>query len=510
MEPREMVPGLGTAITSERGAAAAVDLPPAPVPFDDVRGFVEVVEAAGELRRLDGADWDLEIGALTELVNEQRGPALLFDHIKGYPAGYRVLSNVWGSLRRTALTLGFPQDADGVALVNGWRQRLKRMTPLPPRMVARGPVLENRVQGADVDLERFPAPRWHELDGGRYIATGCAVITRDPDTGWINAGTYRGMIHDRNLVGVKVNKGKHGRIHLDKALARGEPCPVAIVLGFDPSMWAATASQVVPDGVSEYEFSGWLRGRPIDVLPGPLTGLPIPATAEIVLEGELLPGQSFPDLTEGPFGEWMGYYADTTTGVVPVMRVDEVSFRNDPILLGAPPLKPPGTEQFAIHLTASAVWDEVERAGIPDVRGVWILASGWGPLVLVVAIRQRYAGHARQAGLVATGCRSGAYGGRLTIVVDDDVDITNAEEVLWAVATRCRVERDIDIVRGVWQTPADPTLTDEERNAEENTAARAIIDACRPYRQLHDFAKVCSFPPAYRRQILDKWGDALR
>src|SRR5438105_5019696 len=124
MEPREMVPGLGTAITSERGAAPATDLPAAPVPFDDVR-------------RLEGADWDLEIGALTELVNEQRGPALLFDHIKGYPAGYRVLSNVWGSLRRTALTLGFPQDADGVALVNGWRQRLKRMTPLPPRVVER-------------------------------------------------------------------------------------------------------------------------------------------------------------------------------------------------------------------------------------------------------------------------------------------------------------------------------------------------------------------------------------
>jgi hypothetical protein len=100
MEPREMVPGLGTTKTSERGTATAADLPAAPVPFDDVRGFLEVVEAAGELRRLDGADWDLEIGALTELVNEQRGPALLFDHIKGYPAGYRVLSaSGWATTR---------------------------------------------------------------------------------------------------------------------------------------------------------------------------------------------------------------------------------------------------------------------------------------------------------------------------------------------------------------------------------------------------------------------------
>ncbi len=509
MDPREATPDRPTTLTAAPAPAVVVE-PPAPVPFDDVRGFLEVVEAAGELRRLDGADWDLEIGALTEWANEQRGPALLFDHIPGYPAGYRVLSNVWGSLRRTALTLGLPQDYSGVELVNGWRQRLRTMTPLPPRLVEGGPVLENQVRGDDVDLARFPAPRWHEEDGGRYLATGCAVITRDPDTGWINAGTYRGMIHGRNLIGVKVNKGKHGRIHLDKALARGEPCPVAIALGFDPSMWAATASQVVPNGVSEYEFTGWLRGRPVDVVQGPVSGLPIPATAEIVLEGELLPGQAFPELCEGPFGEWMGYYADTTTGVVPVMRVDGVCFRDDPILLGAPPLKPPGTEQFAIHLTASAVWDEVERAGIPDVRGVWILSSGWGPLVLVVAIRQRYAGHARQAGLVATGCRSGAYGGRLTIVVDDDVDITNAEEVLWAVATRCRVERDIDVVRGVWQTPADPMLTDDERNAEENVAARAIIDACRPYRQLRDFPKVCSFSPEYRRQMLAKWGDALR
>jgi 4-hydroxy-3-polyprenylbenzoate decarboxylase len=332
------------------------------------------------------------------------------------------------------------------------------------------------------------------------------VITRDPDEGWVNVGTYRGMVHGPNLVGVKVNKGKHGRIHLEKSLARGEPCPVAIALGFDPSYWAATASQVVPHGMSEYAFSGWLRGGPIDVVTGPLSGLPLPATAEIVLEGELLPGQQFPDLTEGPFGEWMGYYADTTTGMVPVMRVDAIHHRDDPILLGAPPLKPPGTEQFAIPLTAAAVWDEVERAGVPDVRGVWILSSGWGPLVLVVAIHQRYAGHAKQAGLVATGCRSGAYGGRLTIVVDDDVDITNAEEVLWAVATRCRVERDIDIVRGLWQTPADPMLTDDERDHEENIASRAIIDACRPYRQLHTFPQVCSFSPEYRRQVAEKWG----
>src|SRR5690606_19677464 len=115
----------------------------------------------------------------------------------------------------------------------------------------------NQVRGAEVDLLRFPAVRWHELDGGRYLGTGCAVITRDPEEGWVNLGTYRGMVHGPNLIGVKVNKGKHGRLHLEKTLARGEPCPVAIALGYDPSLWAGTSSQFVPHGMSEYEFAGW-------------------------------------------------------------------------------------------------------------------------------------------------------------------------------------------------------------------------------------------------------------
>jgi UbiD family decarboxylase len=486
---------------------AGAELEPAEYAYDDLRGFIAEVERIGELKRIDGAHWDLEIGGLTELYAERRGPALLFDDIPGYPRGYRVLSNAFSSYNRTALAFHLPLGRGGLELLNLWRQRLRRAGALPPREVSDGPLFERSFEGAAVDLYCLPTPRWHDLDGGRYLGTADAVITRDPEDGWVNVGTYRGMIHDRNHLGVKVNKGKHGRIHLDKWHAQGEACPMAIAFGFAPSLWVGVSNIFVPWGVSEYEFAGWLRGRPVEVVRGPLTGLPLPATAEVVVEGRILPPDQVPyAYQEGPFGEWLGYYADTTTNVVPVMEVQALFHRKDPILLGAPPLKPPAPWHFALAMGAAGVWDELERAGVPDVKGVWMHASNWGPLFLVVAIKQRYAGHARQAGLVATGCRTGAYGGRFTVVVDDDVDITNLEEVVWAMATRCRVEQDIDIVRGVWQTPGDPLLTEDERVHEENTAARAIIDACRPYRHIKEFPPVNAISPALRKQLVEKWG----
>jgi UbiD family decarboxylase len=161
---------------------------------NDLRFFIEALADLGELRTVDGADWNLEIGALTEIGADQNSPALLFERIKGYPAGYRVLSNILTSQKLTALILGLSPELSEVELLNTWRSHLSSLKPLPPQTVTDGPILENVMEGEAVDLESFPVPLWHEKDGGRYIGTGCAVITKDPDGVEVNLGTYRCML----------------------------------------------------------------------------------------------------------------------------------------------------------------------------------------------------------------------------------------------------------------------------------------------------------------------------
>ena len=153
-----------------------------------------LLDAAGELgdvRTIEGADWDLEIGCITELSAEKHGPILLFDSIKGYDAGYRVAANVLASPQRFALAMGLPIDLPALEILRAWKDKSARAQMIKPRVVPAGPILENVLEGDAADLLKFPAPRWHERDGGRYIGTADIVINQDPDTGWVNAATYR-------------------------------------------------------------------------------------------------------------------------------------------------------------------------------------------------------------------------------------------------------------------------------------------------------------------------------
>src|SRR5262249_54487016 len=193
--------------------------------------------------------------------------------------------------KRKNMTLGFPTELGKLELSEGFRTHY--MVPMPrlaPKYVKDGPIFENVMKGDEVDVTRFPVPKWHSGDGGRYIGTGSFNLTgtlnvpRDPDEGWINCGPYRVMIHDAKTAGFYISPGKHGRQMRDKYQARGERMPVAVVCGGDP-MTFLMASSEVPYGVSEYEIVGGMRGKPVEVIEGPVTGLPIPANAEIVLEG---------------------------------------------------------------------------------------------------------------------------------------------------------------------------------------------------------------------------------
>ncbi len=473
-------------------------------PHRDLREFLARADAIGELVRVDGVDWDLEMGAFAEVVAHKKteAPAVLFDKIPGYPSGFRTFSGGFNSSKRLALTLGLPLPKHPLDLVRSYRDRMKTHQPIPPRVVAHGPVFENIDRDDDVDLFKFPVPRLHEDDGGRYIGTNDIVIMRDPEDGSINASTYRVVVHGKNTAGLWISPGKDGRAIREKYFALGKPCPVVISCGHDPLLFLIGCHQV-KRGLSELDYAGGHRGEPIDVVMSELHGLPIPATAELVLEGEMVPGDT---QLEGPFGEFTGYYASDVSEK-PVVRVKRVYYRNDPIMTIATPMRPPSDYMFGkCVVDAGMIWDEVEAAGLPGVKGVWCHEAGASKMLNVISIKQGHAGHAKQAAMLAASCASGVYLGRFVIVVDEDVDPSDLFDVMWAVSTRCNPVDDIDFVRNMWSTPLDPMIP---AGAKSFVNSRAIIDACRPFDRLADFPKVARATPELIGRVEEKFADVL-
>lgn len=473
--------------------------------FKDLRDYIRAVEEIGELKIIKGASWDLEIGALGEIYAESKeSPMLLFDKIPGYPAGYRVAHNLFASPRRTALGLELPLEAKGIELVKALRHKVKNLGPLiPPVEAKEAPVKENILTGDEVDLFKFPVPKWHELDGGRYIGTGSAVITRDPDEGWVNFGAYRVELQEKNVATIQIAAGQDGDIIQKKYWARGMNCPAAVSCGQEPVIFTASGWQRTPWGVSEYDFAGALKGAPIEVTPGPFTGLPIPATAEIVLEGEIVPPE-VDSRVEGPFGEWPGYYASSAK-MIPAFRVKTILHRDNPVIQGNPPSRLPAVWTLGRHIQkAATLWDHLDRQ-LPGVRGVWIVEEAGVHSIPVISLKQMYPGHAKQAALVAAGSNATGFESRFFIVVDDDIDPSNLSEVWWALGTRTEPDQTIDILRDMWGTALNPMLSEEQKKRGELKRSVAIIIACKPFHRLNEFPKASRCSPELLAKIREKW-----
>jgi len=469
--------------------------------YRDLRDYIALVDGIGALRRIDGANPRFEIGGITEVaagLPEQ--PALLFDGIKGYPRGFRVFSNATTSPQRAALALGLDPALRPLEALRAWKERRTGLAMVPPVAVGDAPFMANTQTGKDVDLARFPTPTWHRKDGGPYIGSGSLVITRDPGSGWVNASVYRVQVHGPDRVTVQFDHaGRHGAIIAKRYWDQGRPCPIAVVNGQDPALFIA-GFEYLPEGASEYEFAGAIKGEPVEVIRGECTGLPIPAHAEIVLEGRLMPPGEV-TLPEGPFGEFTGYYA-AGTRPAPVMEVEAVYHRADPILFGSPPLKPPRFH-FGLPFRAAGIWGNLEAAGVTDIVGAWQHVS---QLMTVIALRQRYAGHAKRAALIAA---AGSYMGRIVVVVDDDVDPSSLADVMWAVTTRCEPSESVDIVRDAWRSPLDPRIPPEARARGATSHSKLLIDACRPFAWKDEYPPTAALTPDEVAVIADKWKHAL-
>lgn len=472
------------------------------VSFDDLRGYIDRVKEIGECKVIEEADWDLEIGVISELyLSVPDPPLLLFDKIRNHEPGYRIISNLLITPKRAALALGLPLEAKGIGLVQAWREKSKEMKLIPPAEVKTGPIYENIETGNDINLLKFPTPKWHELDGGRYIGTGCMVIQKHPDEGWVNIGTYRVQVHDRDTATIFMVPGRHGDLIRKLYWERGLGCPAAVCLGQEPLLWSIS-SVAVPWHVSEYDYAGGLKGQPVEVVKGKVTGLPIPATAEIVLEGEILP----PDIEsrmEGPFGEWTGYYASGTRAE-PAFKVKAVLHRNNPIIMGVPPMGGPDSLDRNVRRAAIA-WDYLDN-NVPNIKGVWVFLAGVPWMIAVISIKQSYGGHAKQTLLSAAGCEVLANASKYIIVVDDDIDPTSTFEVLWALATRSDPAKSIDIIRDCWAEPLDPIITPDQRQRRDFTHSVALISACKPFDWINEFpASIKSSRPLLER-VNKKWG----
>lgn len=467
--------------------------------YEDLRDWIRQIDAMGLMKHVNGANVEDDIGQATDVLHHTEGsPAALFDNIPGYDPGYRVVVNCFNTHLRIAFTLGVPHDIPLAEMQKLWRQRLRELQPLAPVEVNDGPVMENVMTGDAVNILKFPAPKWHPNDGGYYLGTGSFDVTRDPDEGWVNCGTYRVMVQNEKQVGYYISPGKHGRIQRQKYFDRGEPCPVAMVIGSHPLMFLASCTEI-PYALSEYDWVGGISGEPVKVIRGAVTGLPFPADAEIVLEGFAHPTNRLP---EGPFGEWTGYYASGGRDE-PVLDIKAVYHRNNPIVLGAPPNKPPDEQaRYRAFLRSALLHDDIEKAGVPDVQGVWAHEVGGSRLFLAISIKQRYAGHARQAGHIAAQCHAGAYLGRFVVVVDEDIDPTNLEDVMWAMCTRSDPERSLDIIKRAWSGPLDPAIHPDQKGFN----SRLIIDACRPFEWRDKFPPVSNLTPEQQKVARERWG----
>jgi UbiD family decarboxylase len=426
----------------------------------DLREFISELDAIGEIQSIDASvDWNLELGAIIRRSYDLRAPAPLFTNIAGYEdSGFRVLGapGALGGrahpLARIALALGLPPTATGseiMELIVDARER----PGIPPKMVPRdsAPCKQNIARGHDVDLLRFPTPWVHGNDGGRYIQTYGMNIARTPDGSWTNWSVNRMMIAGKDRLACLIPPAQHLGVILGKWKALGRPMPIVTTLGVEPGL-PLVGGAPLPEGADESHFLGALLGEAIEVTQAETVDLPVPATAEIVIEGHILPEET---VMEGPMNEFPGYNA-TEKGPKPLFLVSAITHRDGailPVVAAGPPVEEDHTITGTMH--AGELLYQLRQAGLP-VASAWFnfeSALHW----LIVSIRadwhDTFGGHsgelARRVGEVAFAGKAG-FGVAKILVVEDDVDITDVNQVVWAFATRAHPEH------GEVRFPAEP------------------------------------------------------
>ncbi len=445
--------------------------------YRDLRAFITRLEAEGQLRRVKRqVDWNLELAHVAKINEQQGGPALLFENVKDY-AGMPVFTSAFTARERVALALDLPTDTRFLEIARSWVQRIANKR-IPPEEVRSGAVKEVVLTEADADLTALPAPWFYPRDGGRYIGTACYLATRNLETGRLNLGTYRVMIKDARTAGIQIIKAKDAEIDLRGYAARKQPMPVALVIGGDPVLFLCS-STLFPLTESEYDVAGALRDEPVPVVRAQTSDLLVPADAEIVIEGEIVPGELLP---EGPFGEYPGYYTGAGAVDREYIRVTCITRRAQPILWSTTVGKPITDTHMLMGINRTAsLWNDLQNMKIPGILGVYGPPAAAGRMLVIIQLKQMYHGHSTQVGLAAFATNTGNYGLKTVILVDEDIDPENMDQVMYALAFRYQPDRGTQILERGRSTPLDPSLPIEQRYM----TSRVIIDTCIPYEWEH-------------------------
>lgn len=415
--------------------------------FEDTRDFIEALRSTGDLVEVDNeVSWDLELGAIARLACEKDGPAVWFKRIADYPKDVSVFVNPVATWRRIALAFGLTPTSSVKEIYQEYEKREGKL--IPPVEVKDGPCKEVVVEGGQIDLFQFPSPMLHEGDGGRYLGTWDLVVSREPTTDWVNWGTYRFMVYDSlHLTGFPRPTSHLGKVFQEHYIPKGRPMPIALVIGADPlSHLAAAATYRI--GGDEASLAGGLRGKPVELVRCQTSDLFVPARAEIVVEGEVLPDRVG---LEGPYGEYPGYRTgEMGNGIL--TRVTAVTHRRNPILtVDATGYKDNSSTSTSLS-GALAIKRRLERHGVPVVD-VYIPPEG---AVHTAIISVRYGGGemGRKTLEVLTSRRALL---SKIFMVDTDIDLYDMGKVFHAFSTKCHPAHGIHTIhyegRGNTLTP---------------------------------------------------------
>jgi 4-hydroxy-3-polyprenylbenzoate decarboxylase len=431
--------------------------------YKDLRDFIAQLEHQGELKRITTEiDPHLEMTEICDRVLKAGGPAILFEKPKGHTIP--VLGNLFGTPRRVAMGMGQesvealrevgkllaylkePEPPKG--LMDAWEKFpvLKQVLNMAPKELSKAPCQEIVWEGKDVDLGRLPIQTCWPGDVGALITWGLTV-TKGPHKTRQNLGIYRQQVIGPNKLIMRWLAHRGGALDFrDFCLANpGQPYPIAVALGADPATILGAVTPV-PDTLSEYQFAGLLRGAKTEIVKCLSHGLQVPASAEIVLEGYIQPGET---ALEGPYGDHTGYYNEQET--FPVFTVERITMRRDPIYHSTYTGKPPD-EPAILGVALNEVFVPLLQKQFTEIVDFYLPPEGCSYRMAVVSMKKQYAGHAKRVMFgVWSFLRQFMYT-KFIIVTDDDVNIRDWKEVIWAITTRVDPARDTLIVEN---TPID-------------------------------------------------------
>lgn len=442
----------------------------------DLREWLEACEKEKELKRIKAeVDWELELGHVATLNERKQGPALLFEKVKDYDIP--VLTSTIITPKRLAITCGRPPSYSMCNVARDWMKVMTEGKLIKPVEVKDIPAMEQVIEEKDVNLFDFPAPRLYPQDGGRYLGLAFNFVTQDPETGWTNLGLYRGQLLDEKTIGANMFiRSKHGKMHMDKFAKKGHKMPAAAYCGCDMIHFVAGAT-MVPEQVDEYDVIGGLMGKPVEVFTSDLTGLKLPAHAEIILEGEieLDPAKFRP---EGPLGEYPGFYAASGWGdPKPWFQVKRILRRKNPIFVASTVGRPVGDTHIANTIGRTAyLWADLEMMKVPGIQSVYCPPEATGRFWAIVSVKSTYPAQGERVAEAVCASPTGHFGVKGVIVVDADVPADDMAGVWWSLAVRYNPIEDTQIIKKMRATPFDPALP----VGAKALGSRILIDATTP------------------------------